>query len=83
MAAKGMQIAVRIEPGHERELALELRAAATEEQWKLLVALGAELVQVHEAAALGSTVVVVSGSDQAARVLQDLQRDQPARVPVV
>ena len=77
----GMHLAVRIESGHERELALELRAAATAEQWKLLAALAAELVQLHEAAT-GATVVVVTGADQAARVLRDLRRDQPS-LPLV
>lgn len=76
MGTKGMQIAVRLVAGHERELALELRAAATEDQWKLLVALAAEVLQLHEAAALGSAVVVVSGAAQAERVLQDLAKDR-------
>lgn len=77
MATRAMQLAVRIEVGHERDLALELRAAANAEQWKLLAALAAEVVQLHEAAT-GSTVVVVTGADQAERVLRDLRRDSPA-----
>lgn len=82
METKGMHLAVRIERGRERELALELRGAATEDCWKLIVALAAELLQVHEAAALGSAVVVVSGAAQAERVLRDLRRDQPEAVPL-
>jgi hypothetical protein len=78
---KGMQIAARIVAGHERELALELRGAATEDQWKLLAALAAEVLQLHEAAAAGSAVVVVSGAAQAERVLRDLRRDQPTLAP--
>lgn len=77
-----MHLSVRIERGHERELALELRGAATEDCWKLIVALAAEVLQVHEAAALGSAVVVVSGAAQAERVLRDLRRDQPEALPV-
>lgn len=73
-----MQFSVRLAAGHERECALELRAAAKPAQWKLLVALAAEMVQLHEAENLGSAVVVVSGSAQAERILRDLRRDQPA-----
>ena len=79
MAGRVMQLSVRIEAGHEREIALELRAAANAEQWKLLATLAAEMVQLHEAAT-GSTVVVVTGADQAERVLRDLRRDAPAAI---
>lgn len=52
-----------------KHLAAELRGA----HWKLLAALAAEIVHEHENRT-HSTVVVVTGADQAERVLADLRK---------
>jgi len=72
-----LELNVRVGAGRERELALYLREQVTGVRWKILCGLAAELVALHEAVT-GSTVVVVTGSAQADRVLRELRRDQPA-----
>lgn len=62
---------------HATEAAEHLWARVGPEHRPILAALAARLVALHEAAT-GQTVVVVTGSAQAERVLRDLQRDQPA-----
>lgn len=72
-----LQLHLNLAAGHEVEAARYLRARIDDRHWKILAALAAELVSLHEAAT-GSTVVLVTGAAQAERVLRDLQRDQPA-----
>lgn len=73
---------VRVSAGREVDAARYLWAEVRQSHRPILAALAAELVALHEAAT-GSTVVVVTGSAQAERVLKDLARDQPALVPKV
>jgi len=63
--------------GREVEAARYLWERVGLQHRPILAALAAELVARHEAVT-GSTVVVVTGSAQAERVLRDLRRDQPA-----
>ena len=72
-----LQLTVTVAAGRERECAEFLQAQVRGNHWKILVALAADLVALHEAVT-GSTVVVVTGAAQAERVLRDLRRDRPA-----
>ena len=75
-----LELTVRLASGREVEAARAVMEAVRESHRGILAAFAAELVAIHEART-GSTVVVVTGSAQAERVLRELQRDQPAVVP--
>lgn len=77
-----LQLNLQVRERDVVECARFLRARLPETYWKIAAALAAEIVAIHEQAT-GSTVVVVTGADQAERVLRDLQRDQPALTPSV
>lgn len=72
-----LQLNLQIGRGRERECAEFLRGQLPESHWPILAALAAEVVALHEQKT-GATVVLVTGSSQAERVLADLRRDQPA-----
>lgn len=72
-----LELHLTVATGREADAAREVWAKVSAEHRKILAALAAEWVAIHEART-GSTVVVVTGAAQAERVLRDLQRDQPA-----
>jgi phosphoserine phosphatase len=76
-----LELNLRIAAGREVEAARHVWERAGKVR-PILAALAAELVALHEAAT-GSTVVVVTGSAQAERILRDLRRDQPGLTPAL
>lgn len=72
-----LELHLTVAAGREVDAAREVWAKLPAVHRKIAAAFAAELVAAHEART-GSTVVVVTGSAQAERVLRDLRRDQPA-----
>lgn len=68
-----LELSLTCAEGREVECARHLASQLRGGHWEILAALAAEIVHEHENRT-GSTVVVVAGADQAARVLQDLRR---------
>jgi hypothetical protein len=71
-----LELHLTVAAGREPDAAREVWAKVGPQHRAILAALAAEWVSIHEART-GSTVVVVTGSAQAERVLRDLQRDAP------
>ena len=67
--------------GEEVRAAREVWAKVGSPHREILSAFAAEFLALRESAVPGSSVVVVTGSAQAERVLRDLQRDQPELPP--
>ena len=60
--------------GREQDCAQNLESQIQKgDHWAILVELAAEILRLHESRQ-GSTVVLVTGSAQAERVLQDLRK---------
>lgn len=74
MVAAELQIALRVQSGRESECARELWTGCPERYRKILAALAAELVSLHESAALGATSVLVVTADQLPAVRKELDR---------
>jgi len=75
-----LELHLTVAAGRESDAAREVWAKLPEAYRAIAAALAAELVSLHEART-GATVVVVTGADQAERVLRDLRRDAPAALP--
>lgn len=70
-----LELSISFPEGRERDAALDLAARVPEPHFRLLAALAAELVAIHESrTALGRTSVLVLPADQAEKVLADLAR---------
>lgn len=59
--------------GREQDCAAHLETRIQGEHWAVLATLAAEILRLHESRQ-GSTVVLVTGSAAAERVLQDLRK---------
>lgn len=83
MGTEILEMHLTVPAGREVDAARFLWAKVGVQHRPILAALAAEVVALAESAT-GATVVVVTGSAQAERVLRDLNRDRPlALVPSV
>lgn len=73
-----LHLDLTVQSGHEVRAAKDLAERLPAEKWKVLAALAAELVSVHEARAVGATTVLVVTDQQVRQVLRDLDREAPA-----
>lgn len=69
-----LAIDLSVPAGREVEAAKLLARTLPPDEWAILAALAAEVVQEHEARLPGGAVVVVAGPDQAERVKAELAR---------
>lgn len=78
MAKLALELHLTLEAGREAEAAQFLRQQVQGPRWRILAQLAAEIVREHENVT-GGTVVLVTGADNAERVLADLAKADTGR----
>lgn len=59
-----LELHLSVPEGREREAACQLSAEMPEASWKILAAIAAEVVALHESRSLGATRVLIASAEE-------------------